>query len=359
MISLSSSPTLASKALHTPGGFLWWYVDIIDEQGNGVVLIWSFGLPFLPNYAAKARKSTPQSPHERPSLVISIYKNFQLDCYLFQEYSSEEVSWESSQWSFGANCIQTTQDGLDISLSLPIPKTTLTLNGTIQVQGTKRKDGNRPSHTDHEWVPILMPATANVHLRCGEEEYTFSGRAYHDHNSALLPLHNLNIQSWWWGRIALPEQELIWYSLIPNQQASPIHLAITVSKEGDIQIYDEGNCECLNLKKSIFGLSSPSSFEVDTPWEERISIKVKSIIDDGPFYQRYIVHTNTTKGDGYGIAEQVVPDRVDGDWMRPLVQMRVSQSKRSHNSFWLPLFTGPKKGRWTRLLQQFYAQGRL
>ena len=356
MISLSSSPTLASKALHTPGGFLWWYVDIIDEHGNGLVLIWSFGLPFLPNYASKARSSNPQSPSERPSLVISVYKNFKLDCYLFQEFSQSEVLWEDSQWYFGMNHMKTTQDGLSISLSLPIPQTNLRLYGTIDLTGTKRQDGNRASQTAHEWVPILMPADASVNLMCGEEQYQFFGRAYHDHNSALHPLHSLNIQSWWWGRIALPDQELIWYSLTSNDNSPPIHLSISVSKDGTIQIYDEGNCECINLKKSIFGLSSPSSFKVDTPWKEQISIHTKSIVDDGPFYQRYIVHTKTQRGDGYGIAEQVVPDLVDGDWMRPLVQMRVAQSQRDHNSFWLPLFTGPKKGRWTRLIQQLYTQ---
>lgn len=357
MISLSSSPTLASKALHSPGGFLWWYVDIIDEQGNGLVLIWSFGLPFLPNYAAKARKSKPQPPSERPSLVISIYKNFQLDFYLFQEYCEEEVLWEDTQWQFGANHMSATEDGLSISLSMPIPKTKLTLHGTVALTGTKRKDGSRASKTAHEWVPILMPATAKVSLLCGTEQYQFLGRAYHDHNSALFPLHSLNIQSWWWGRIALPNQELIWYSLISNDQSPPIHLSIAVSQDGTIQIYDEGNCECINLTKSIFGLSSPSSFDLDTPWKERISIRTKGIVDDGPFYQRYIVHTQTQQGDGYGIAEQVVPDLVDGDWMRPLVQMRVAQSQRSDNSFWLPLFTGPKKGRWARLVQQLYTQG--
>ena len=354
MISLSSSPTLAPKALHTPGGFLWWYVDIIDEQGNGLVLIWSFGLPFLPNYASKARKLKPQSPKERPSLVISIYKNFQLDCYLFQEYCQDEVSWEDSIWRFGTNHMKTTPDGLSISLSLPIPKTKLTLDGTIEISGTRRKEGTRTSQTVHEWVPILMPATANVHLVCGEEQYQFFGRAYHDHNSALSPLHNLNIQSWWWGRIALPSQELIWYSLQSNDQSPPINLSISISKDGSIQIYDEGDCKCIKLRKSIFGLSSPSSFELNSPWKERISIKTKSIVDDGPFYQRYIVHAQTQQGEGYGIAEQVVPDLVDGDWMRPLVQMRVAQSQRTHNSFWLPLFTGPKRGRWKRLIQQIY-----
>lgn len=356
MISLAQLPTLAAKALHTPGGFLWWYVDIIDEYGNGLVLIWSFGLPFLPNYAKKSRNNNPQSPQERPSLVISIYKNFKLDCYLFQEYQPKEVFWNETEWRFGASHFQQNDDRLSISLALPIPKTTLTLKGNISIIGTRRTSGNLPSETNHEWVPILMPATADVQLHCGEESYNFSGRAYHDHNSSLEPLHDLNIQSWWWGRIALPQKEFIWYSLQPNDQRPPINISISISDQGDVEIYDKGDCICQQYKKSIFGLSSPSSFVLDTPWKEKITVHTKSLVDDGPFYQRYIIHSQTQEGSGFGIAEQVVPDLVDGDWMRPLVQMRVAQADKTNNSFWLPLFTGPQKGRWTRLMQQLYTK---
>ena len=203
-----------------------------------------------------------------------------------------------------------------------------------------------------------MPATANVQLEADSNVYHFQGRAYHDHNSSLLPLHDLNIDKWWWGRIALPDQEFIWYSLLSDNQSPPINMFITISQQGDVQVLEEGSCTLNNMQKSIFGLSSPSHFILDTPWQEKISVEVRNTVDDGPFYQRYIVHAKTQKGAGFGIAEQVVPALVDGDWMRPLVKMRVANPRKnaSKNSFWLPLFTGPKNGRWTRLIQQLFAR---
>ena len=39
--------------LDTPG-FAWWYLDVVDAEGTGLVLIWSFGLPFLPDPVARA-----------------------------------------------------------------------------------------------------------------------------------------------------------------------------------------------------------------------------------------------------------------------------------------------------------------
>ena len=176
--------------------------------------------------------------------------------------------------------------------------------------------------------------------------------------SALLPLHDLNIERWWWGRIALPEQEFIWYSLLSDDQSPPINMFITISQKGEVQILEDGYCVCTQMQKSLFGLSAPSHFILDTPWDEQISVEVRSTVDDGPFYQRYIIHAETQQGSGFGIAEQVVPDLVDGEWMRPLVKMRVANSSQdsNKNSFWLPLFTGPKDGRWTRLIQQLYAR---
>ncbi len=352
MISLSSIPNLAPKALITPGGFLWWYLDIIDQEGNGLVLIWSFGLPFLPNYANSARKGIAPAPKSRPSLVLSIYQNFQQECYLFQEYEEADASWESNSWTFDRTSISSTSKTLNISLHMSIPNTDLVITGDIAVEGTSRSNGSRLHDTPHEWVPLLMPAKGQFHLQAGALKYTGTGRAYHDHNSSLVPLHDLNIERWWWGRIALPDREWIWYSLLPKDHSPRIDISISVTDAGETEIHDVAATDLQKLSKSIFGLSAPKSFHIETPWKERVLVNVCSTIDDGPFYQRYMITTNTTIGSGFGYAEQVVPDCVDNNWIRPLVQMRVANPQR--NSFWLPLFCGPQKGRWGRLFGQIF-----
>ena len=59
--------------MRSPGGFTWFYVDIVDDQGQGATLIWSWGLPFLPGYAAASRAGRPQLPIERPSVNLVVY----------------------------------------------------------------------------------------------------------------------------------------------------------------------------------------------------------------------------------------------------------------------------------------------
>ena len=78
-------------------------------------------------------------------------------------------------------------------------------------------------------------------------------------------------------------------------------------------------------------------------------VEVAALLDDGPFYQRYLLRGRCGDDEGYGIGEHVVPDRVDSGLLRPLVRMRVHRAA-GRNSMWLPLFSGDSDGRWGRLL---------
>jgi hypothetical protein len=78
-------------------------------------------------------------------------------------------------------------------------------------------------------------------------------------------------------------------------------------------------------------------------------VDVTALLDNGPFYQRYLLRGRCGADEAYGVGEHVVPDRVDTDLLRPLVRMRVHQSD-GPNSMWLPLFSGDSAGRVRRLL---------
>jgi len=52
----SADRPLDRRLLEAPGGFAWWYLDALDARGDGLVVIWSFGLPFLPGYRSASRR---------------------------------------------------------------------------------------------------------------------------------------------------------------------------------------------------------------------------------------------------------------------------------------------------------------
>src|SRR5690606_18774040 len=100
-------------------------------------------------------------------------------------------------------------------------------------------------------------------------------------------------------------------------------------------------------RSSIFGARAPRRLEI-TGHDVSYLIEVSDLIEDGPFYQRYMVtgerrslgRRETRETDrGYGIAEFVLPTRIDMSWQRPFVRMRTERVGKA-NSIFLPLFTG-------------------
>ena len=335
------------------GGFVWWYLDLRDPNGNGLVLIWAFGLPFLPNYASSAKIGEAPMPVDRPSINISIYTDHQLDFYLLQEYSPEDCEHGDDYWRFGQTVIKSQQKSnhytLWASINCPVPSSSHPLIGEINYSGPLCQGDFIPEDTHHQWTPIVVASIGNIDLNCGEIQYKFEGRGYHDRNVSLLPLHELGIRNWWWGRIAFPEREVIFYSLRPNDSLNPIDMSLTINTDGHMLLRPQSPLSTQALTSSFYGLSWPKSLQFECPNGHSINVKLTKKVDDGPFYQRFFIHAESDHdGIGYGFAEHVCPDKVDQDWMRPLVKMRVHTLNKK-NSFWLPLFSGPRKGRWKRL----------
>jgi len=96
-----------------------------------------------------------------------------------------------------------------------------------------------------------------------------------------------------------------------------------------------------NLRKSAIRL-----LDGQTVW---LDVKTRHLVDNGPFYRRFIVEGRAEGQIAQGIGELLFPDKIDQDLMRPLVRMRVHRANLK-NSMWLPLFCGPKDGRLGRLL---------
>ena len=100
-----------------------------------------------------------------------------------------------------------------------------------------------------------------------------------------------------------------------------------------------------------WGLRWPDGATFSDPDGHPVRVEVSAVLDNGPFYQRYLLRGRCGSDEGYGIGENLVPNRVDTDLLRPLVRMRVHRTA-GPNSMWLPLFSGDVEGRVRRLIGQ-------
>ena len=371
MIELSSADRPPDPAvLHSPGGFTWFYVDLVDDQGRGATVIWSWGLPFLPGYVKAARAGRPELPINRPSVNVVVYGGGRERFYLLSELPAQDCEWseDGRSWRLGGcefRWIDTPGNGsgpagaaptrtLHATLDLALP-TGGRMTGRLQVSGALRRDcPNSTRFSDpvgtHLWTPMIAASRGCLELRTPSGEIRVEGRAYHDRNSAGRPLNALGIERWWWGRLALPGRDLIFYRLIPSAEGTvPRDFIVEVATDGSCRVREDAEISAGRLRRSTWGLRWPASATFPDPDGTPVHVDMTALLDNGPFYQRYLLRGRCGADEAYGVGENVVPDRVDTDLLRPLVRMRVHQSD-GPNSMWLPLFSGDSAGRVRRLL---------
>lgn len=349
------TPDFPRELLDSEGGFLWWYADIFDAEGNGVVLIWSFGLPFLPGYADAARRGRAQTPRERPSVNVALYREGKLDAYLLQELQPVDATWSKQEWRFGeSRALSNLEDGrrsLYVDLDAPLP-TGERLQGTLRLEGPGRRTADADVYRSvHDWAPLTGPAHGSWDLQVASENYAGSGRAYFDGNAGATPLHDTGIHEWTWGRAPFEDREAIYYVLWPARGVRATAVGIEIDQEGELRSFSL-EVERIVWRRGSAGLKYPAKLELTRDGQHWLTSWVADLLDDGPFYLRYFTKAQGQTTTVRGMGEFCRTDRIDLARHRPLVRMRVHRVDRD-NSIWLPLFSGPRNGRVARLIKQW------
>lgn len=359
-----TSREMAADLFRAPGGFAWWYLDVLTPEGDGIVLIWSYGLPFLPGYAAGARRGTPELPSERPSVNLVVYRRGSPVFYLLQEHPGEGEPFEDGRVqrigrSRFTSRIAEGRRRVEVELDCAVPGTRERLTGTIRMDGVARRvDGGSAPEPDHLWTPLTGPATAEVSLRFGGRPFAhIRGRAYHDRNGGCVPLHALGIRRWIWGRVPLPDRERIFYLLWPKGSGGPPRaIGLTIDGEGRTHRAADLRVEPGPHRRSFAGLRWPTTLTLSDGGQPWLRVRTVRVVDQGPFYLRFQSEGVADEVRALGWSELCEPDRVDLALHRPFVRMRVHRPG-APNSSWLPLFSGPRAGRPGRLLCHWLGRG--
>ncbi len=345
-----------AEHLTAPGGFAWYYLDILTPDGDGLVLIWAYGLPFLPGYAAASRRGRGERPLARPSLNLATYRRGRPDLYLLQELPEEPAAPGTGPLMMGGSSLRTGnrngERSVEVRIDTGIPGTRERLRGTVRLSGPAiRMDAGNDMPSAHLWSPLSAPAEAEAELTLGARTVArLRGRGYHDCNASTLPLDSLGIDRWSWGRVPLSDREMVYYLLWPEGGEAPECLGYVFRSDGAVEAVPEVTVEAGRPRRTPGGLRFPESLSMRSEGRPWLEIAHRRPAEWGPFYLRMMTDARCASGErGLGWAEWCRPERVDLARHRPLVRMRVHRT-RGRNSIWLPLFTGPRKGRVRRFV---------
>jgi len=347
-----------ANLMHCPGAFAWWYADLVDDGGRGLVLIGSFGLPFLPG-----SRNRP-TPAERPSLSLVLYEGGRATFYALQTFEPEDAAYDPSGiMRFGRSRVvlrggSGAREGdveLRAEIDLDVPGGGR-LVGTLCASGAgcRVPSGVSARGASHRWAPIVVGQRGVARLEASDgASFAIEGRIYVDSNGSARPLHELGIADWRWGRVALPDRELIYYFVDPEGEGAPIRHVLVARPDGAL-VAQDASVRWSNPRRSVYGLGYHRHLHLSNAPDLDVTLTLRRVVDDGPFYLRFLVDAEDRAHGtvGRGFAERVVPDRVDRPWQRPFVRMRTFATA-GDNSMWLPLFSGPRRGRFERLLNHW------
>lgn len=327
----------------SPGGFAWWYVDLVDEHGDGIVVIAAAGLPFLPGYAAAARSGDAPRPIDRPSLCVATVSS---GFWALHELPPSEVTWEPGRVRLGSSelTIEIGERRVRVAgrLAGTLPGCPWSLR--LDVDGPRRAPlPGEPDVADHEWSLLTACATGAAELTVGGEVTRIRGRAYVDRNAGTKPLEQLDVAWWHWGRLALRDRELVWYAA-SDRSGSSRSFALAVDPGGGVELLP-GAVATRGWRWGRWLLGRPATVELPGG----IEVALTRPVDDSPFYARFRVES----AGGHGFAEVCDVRRVDRGWFRPLVGMTIAPPT-GPASLWLPLFAGPRRGRLERLTRSLW-----
>jgi hypothetical protein len=325
------------EALTAPGGFVWWYVDLVDEAGDGAVVIFGWGLPFLPGYATAARGGRPERPIDRPAVSVAVFRSGSLAFWTLTEIPAATVTWEGDEVRSAAGTLRVSTDrGLRVRAELSGDLRGTRWTARLAVDGPLRvPDPGEPAHDPHEWSVLSCGGLGALHLEFGGRAWTVAGRAYVDRNAGEAPLEQVS-GPWHWGRLALSGRDRVWYAEAGQNVGRTLEIDEVARELGPpaVEVWRAGR----------WGQMFPGVVS----WPD--GQVVLEPVDDSPFYVRFLARGRVGGAACRGIAEYCVPARIDAAWMRPLVRMAVRPADRA-GSRWLPLLSGPTEGRWERTIR--------
>jgi carotenoid 1,2-hydratase len=315
-------------------GYEWWYFDAISADKKwSIVLIFYQGNPFSTNYIEG--KYTKKS-EEYPAVSVSVYKNGKAEYYSFLEFPKSQFLYDDEDdihLSIGGCAFhrKTLADTIEYELNL-----NQTLESSHSIVGKLKFISNRTSGSliesvskgDKHYWNLLQPrckvvGSFKISGKTDAYHVGFHGDGYHDHNVGHEMMSE-SFKDWYWGRFHFPKYTIVNY--IMNGYESKQHKAWLISRDNQelVGFFDKITLE--NQKKTLLGLESFRDINL-SGLLGNLKIRNSRVLDNGPFYQRYLSEAEFTDVGGtqsaIGISEYIHPKRIEEEKFWWMVRMRL------------------------------------
>ncbi|MEO8936247.1 MAG: carotenoid 1,2-hydratase [Burkholderiaceae bacterium] len=299
-----------------PGGYVWWYLDALSDDGaHGLTIIAFIGSVFSPYYAHARHRggSAIADPLAHCAINVALYGKG-ANRWSMTERRASEVTRSATRLQIGPSALAWTGDTLTLHLdevTAPLPRR---LRGTIEV-----KTGARPTHRvaldaqgRHRWG-VIAPA-ARIDVAFDAPRLAWSGSAYLDSNRGSVPLEH-DFTRWNWSRGHLADGRTAVVYDIERREGGPFAIADWFDAEGGHGAFEPPPVAPLPVTR--WGLARETRSELAT------APTIALPLEDGPFYSRSVVNTRWLGQPVTSVHEHLSLQRFDRRWVRALLPFRM------------------------------------
>ena len=289
------------------GGYVWWYVDALSDDGAfGITLIAFLGSVFSPYYAWKRRRGDAD-PMQHCALNVALYGKTRR--WAMTERRARAISRGSDFLAIGPSALSWDGSSLTVRIDevgAPLPRR---IRGSVRLYPAALE--SRVQALDaagrHRWQPIAPCAHVDVAL--DQPGVAWSGPAYFDTNDGDRPLE-ADFVRWDWGRTRLRGGTAVLYDVA--RRDGPLTLAMRYDDAGGVADF---------VPPAAVALPA-------TLWRvpRKISAKAPVVVDtleDAPFYARSVVAAEVMGQRVTAMHESLAMNRFTAMWVQAMLPFRM------------------------------------
>jgi len=253
-----------------PGGYKWWYVDAVSDDGeHALTLIAFIGSVFSPYYAW-ANAKTPAPAENFSAMNVALYGRHK--AWAMTERGSRFLLRRKSVLRIGPSLLRWDDGVLHAEIdevTTPIPSR---LRGKFELKTGVLQEQVFPldAAARHRWRP--MAPSARIEVSFENPKMAWSGQAYFDTNEGDAPLEQ-DFLSWHWSR-GVGNGE-VFYDVV-RKDGSAFGLALHIGEDGLAR--DAAPPPLRDLPKGFWGVKRAVRAAVEP--------KILRTLEDAPFYLR-------------------------------------------------------------------------
>jgi carotenoid 1,2-hydratase len=293
------------------GGYIWWYVDALSDDGvHGLTMIAFIGSVFSPYYAWSGWRD----PLQHCAINVALYRlDGQGGRWAMTERGASAVTRDASHFTVGPSSLRWdggTLTAIIDEMTVPIPSR---LRGTIRLtpEVCTTAQVTLDARGGHMWRPLAP--RARVELAFDAPKLSWAGDGYFDTNRGNEPLERA-FQTWHWGRAHQGDGVALFYD-VNHRDGSKSRLALSVDSAGKVTQVTGPPPQ--DLANTFWRIDRKAWADEGQP------ISVIKTLEDTPFYARSALTARLAGHEVTMMHESLDLDRLKSPIVRAMLPFRM------------------------------------